>query len=279
MLYWLASYPRSGNTWCRILLTPLLQPEATRGESFSRPSGVPMADHRHFVDECLDCATADLTDSENALLRRQVLQFVAQEAGRPLPVKTHAPFGILKDGQPWVPINASAGVVLIVRNPLDVAVSLAFFLGLDMDAAIDWMADPASGFGPQGGPTFHETVGCWSHHAQSWLHQQALPVHVVRYEDLHTAPQSTLERLCRFMKLSVTADDIARSIDAAQFKRLQTQEAQEGFFLRQRADSAFFRDGRVGQWRTALTHTQRTRLLCQHRVMMQRLDYNDADLS
>jgi hypothetical protein len=102
----------------------------------------------------------------------------------------------------------------------------------------------------------------WSAHVVSWIDQQAIPVHVLRYEDLHADPQAHFAAAARFAgipddpELSTQADRTAHAL-----KSSRAQEQEHGFNERPPGMPAFFRRGRAGGWRDELSEEQVARII------------------
>ncbi len=81
-------------------------------------------------------------------------------------------------------------VVYVVRDPRDIAPSLARHLSMNVDRTIEVMADERyrlSEYPKRIGSQIAQYLSTWSAHVESWT-QSGLPVHVVRYEDMVAAP-------------------------------------------------------------------------------------------
>ncbi len=117
-----------------------------------------------------------------------------------------------------------------------------------------------------------EQRGSWSEHATSWL-QSPLRRLTLRYEDLVANPVAAFTALTDFCGLGQSTQDIARAIAATDFARLAAQEAERGFRERPAGMERFFRAGRAGQWRDALSPLQLARIEQDHGVVMRRLGY------
>jgi hypothetical protein len=272
VIHWLASYPRSGNTWCRAFLTNLLRGAADINSLVAEPT----ATNRDAIDSYGDFASSEMTADEIDLQRRGFYQRMAREARAPLPMKLHCAYRLAADGLPLFPAEATAGVVLIVRNPFDVAVSLAHFLGFSMDESIAWMASDDAEFCPQrvnSGPALPQRVMSWSSHAESWLKQNSLPVHLVRYEDLLADPEGQFRKLADFMGLGEDGAAVREAVQRSRFEELRKQEAAQGCSLRPASSDRFFRNGKAGGWREVLTGAQVERIARTHEATMERLGY------
>jgi aryl sulfotransferase len=278
MIYWLASYPRSGNTWCRAFLTNLERGPGHGPASINRLMAAPTPVCRDAFDNYLDVSSSEMTTEEVDLLRREFYRGLAREVRSPLVMKLHCAYRLASDGLPVFPADVSAGVVLIVRNPLDVAISLADFLGRTMDETIDSMASETAGLSSQkmaGGTSLPQLLTSWSGHARSWLDQQAIALHLVKYEDLVSSPNSAFGGLAAFLGLGQGADAIAEAVHHSRFEELRCQEETFGSELRPAGCDRFFRSGNVGGWRNVLSEAQWTRLIATQGEMMKRLGYDD----
>jgi aryl sulfotransferase len=271
---WLASYPKSGNTWVRALLTGLLLEEDE--VDINQLGHGPIASFRGYVERYTGLVSSDLTQTEIATLRPAVdLAFDAKHT-RTRYRKVHDTLFSGPEGAPIVSPEATLGAVYIVRDPRDVAVSFAHYAGMDAEWATDRIGSQQTGLRTNLediGPQVPQRLGTWSDHVRSWTEQTLFPVIVVRYEDLHTDPGGQLERIAQFGKLEATPEAIAAAVEAASFERASRQEAQEGFRERGGVEQRFFRRGLAGGWKDELPVELAERIVTDHREVMQRLGY------
>lgn len=270
-LIWLASYPKSGNTWMRVLLSNLV----ARGD---RPEDINNLSIRHGIAS--DRTTFEdlslvesllLTPEEIAAMRPAVHDALAGCAGTDRYVKVHDAYERLADGTPVLG-RAAGGALYLVRDPRDVAVSLAFHQSQSMDEAVEFLSAPTASLRATE-RQFRQHLGDWSSHVLGWIDQTDMPVHVVRYEDLHA---DTVEVFCRaldFLGISFHREDAERAVRHSDFSELKRQESTSGFFERVRGQEAFFRDGKVGGWRSYLSEEQARRIETDHAAVMARLGY------
>ena len=113
----------------------------------------------------------------------------------------------------------------------------------------------------------------WSGHVASWIEQRELPVHVVRYEDLLADTGAAFEAVLRFAGLEPEAQRLARAVEHTRFDRLRAQEERSGFQEKPPTARFFFRAGRAGAWREALSHEQVRTLVDAHAPLMERFGY------
>jgi hypothetical protein len=142
-ILWLASYPKSGNTWMRVFLANLIL-----GESAPLPlqrinevcSSEP---NEIWFKPLVNKPVAELSEKKIAALRTKAQERAASLNQNIIPMKTHSLLG--KDhGYPTISTKASVGVIYIVRDPRDVVISAADHYGLTIDQGIEMMADKAA---------------------------------------------------------------------------------------------------------------------------------------
>ncbi|WP_042810140.1 sulfotransferase domain-containing protein, partial [Xanthomonas citri] len=79
-----------------------------------------------------------------------------------------------------------------------------------------------------------------------------------------------------FLGLSTQPVQIAQAVAACRFEALRDSEERHGFAERQHGQARFFRQGRAGAWRSALSAAQAARVRAQHGPTMAWLGYRDA---
>jgi hypothetical protein len=274
-LIWLASFPKSGNTWFRIFLANL-DAAATDPADINRLDGLfRFAGSRQDFEAATMLDSGLLSHDDIDGLRGQVYARIAEEAQGPRWMKVHDAFTILPGGAPMLGRAARAAIYL-VRDPRDVAVSLAHHNDMPIDAAIERLnrtdialCAATTGLESQ----LRQQLRGWSGHVASWLDQTDVPVHLVRYEDLKVDPITHFARTLAFADRPADTDTVARAVRHADFAELQRQEREHGFAERPPGAPPFFRAGKVGTWRKILTAAQRTRLEDAHAATMDRLGY------
>ncbi len=265
-LVWLASYPKSGNTWLRAFLHNfLLQPEAPH--SINALTDISVVE---CASALFQSAGMALSPAEVQKLRPGVHERLTTLHTGPVFVKTHNANLALHDVPLCTPA-VSAGAIYIVRDPRDVAVSYAAFTGKSLDEIIAFMADPRAANRGTDAQVF-EFLSSWSAHALSWVGAQNRLL--LRYEDLLAQPEAAFGRVMRFLGGHADPARLHRAIAFSEFQVLSTQEQKNGYRARGvAAKAAFFRAGKSGQWRDVLTSTQSQAIITAHGEVMRNFGY------
>ncbi|MEB3239842.1 MAG: sulfotransferase domain-containing protein [Cyanobacteriota bacterium] len=290
--YWyLASYPKSGNTWCRLVISALREPSGVETEGAPPRSGEhrelwPLAtgaivSSRYWLDDQLGIDSSDLCWAELDRLRGRVGHQHPLHGETSRYHKVHDAFTSPDSaGQPVVPVKGCAGAVVLIRHPADVAVSLSAFYAWDLERCVAFLLDERAALCPatdRGGDQVRQFLGPWSDHVSSWVDQRRVPVLALRYEDLLEDPQGRFSQLARFLGLPAEPRRIAAAVERTRFATLREREEREGGFPeRPRTCGRFFRSGRRGEGRERLTEEQWERLRARFGETLQRWGYGDS---
>ena len=271
-IVWLASYPKSGNTWLRAFLHNLLRNPA-RPMSINELDKFCLGDSQApwYVQESGGRSPAGMTKEELAPLRTRVHAAFTRAHPDSVFAKTHNILGEFA-GVPLVSLQYTVAAIYVLRNPLDVALSLADHFGLDIDDAIAFMANPQAGTENSEANAF-EFYGTWSQHVRSWTTAESDSLIWLRYEDMLDKPRQTFARIAGFLGLKPPRDRLDKAIRFSSFKVLRGQEDKAGFRERSQHSAHFFRVGQAGQWRRVLTQAQVDAVVAAHGEQMARFGY------
>lgn len=274
-IIWLASYPKSGNTWLRAFLANY-RAGGSEAVDINRLPELSFADNRvRYFDQVAGRPTAGLSFAETHRLRPAVHRLFAQARDGQVLVKTHCVLSRIDD-IPTITPELTAAALYVVRTPLDVAVSFAHHFGLPMASAVQAISFPQLKSQPTG-DTVAQPFSDWSSHVVSWLDAPGLKLHWLRYEDMHRSPARVFKGVITFLGWPFEAERLRNAIRQSDFRTLAAQEAKAGFIEASRKAERFFRRGRIGSWRSELTADQAAFLIDRHRAVMTRLGYLGAD--
>ncbi|MDH3805193.1 MAG: sulfotransferase domain-containing protein, partial [Gammaproteobacteria bacterium] len=214
---------------------------------------------------------AELDLAQICALRPKVQKNIAASRPGSVFVKTHNFLGAY-DGMPLHEMSVTAGAVYVVRNPLDVVLSLADHFGLTVDDAILFMNNETTG-SPTDEANVASVLSSWSAHVRSWTEGGEDATCVLRYEDLLIKPAKGFRSLVSFLGLNPDPALLRRAIRFSSFPEMRKQEQAQGFIERSPNSRRFFRAGRKDQWRTGLSREQIGLIVDAHREQMQHFKY------
>lgn len=275
-IFWLASYPKSGNTWTRAFLASLLSPER-KNVSVNELHTGSIASARSWVEEGLGIDLSELSHDEVDALRPRAYTWLAHNSDTDYH-KVHDAWTRLPDGAPLFPTQATRGAVYLARNPLDVVFSWANHSSISVEHSIRNLCDPGHALCASKrkiANQLRQLQGTWSDHVLSWLDAD-IPRLVLRYEDLKRAPLAAFTAITAFFEIEATSREIAAAVRKARFENLRRNEEEEGFREKAPRVKHFFRKGMVGEWREALTPEQVEQVVTANRPGMERMGYLDG---
>ena len=268
---WLASYPKSGNTWFRFVWKAV---ESAQDEKFTPHESAQPCQMEYLTTWGIDARR--LSCDELDLLRSRLELVTNDRSGRPTLRKTHEKFRSAPDGAELFPAATSRAALVIIRDPRDVACSAARHFNMSLDASVDLLCrrDPQS----PGAPSVlmsRQPQGSWSEHLDSWRRLPTYPVAVYRYEDFLADPHATFGAALKFAGLEVSEDELVHAIESTHFEKLQSRERESGFSERPTGTEVpFFRKGQAGGWRDELSTSQVAKLERNCGALMEEFGYS-----
>lgn len=257
---WIASYPKSGNTWVRAFLTSLIcdVPEEQQAPLINRLLGR-WCTSRELMRDVLGSDSNNFTAAELNRLRPVIYRALSQSSHDRIWLKTHevlAPYypDCRKGPIPALNPSVTQSIIYLVRHPFDVAISYANHLNCDIETSVRHLLNTGHsqqytlhGFREQ----FPEHIGSWSENVHSWVvsieRLTKIPAIWLRYEDMLREPEKTFTRLVQTLDLDVTDRQVRRAIQQTQISELKKMENDHGFRERTRSTGMFFRKGASGE--------------------------------
>ncbi len=271
-ILWLASYPKSGNTWMRAFLANLILDPAEPLPLKRIGEVCPSEPAELWFQPLSVRPVSELTREEIAALRTRAQERAVTLNENVMPMKTHSYLG--EDcGHPIISMKATFGAVYIIRDPRDVALSASDHFGETLDETIKMMANPAGIGAPMPGTIVHELLSSWSNHVESWTKWNHPGIFVVRYEDLLANPLDQFGRVARHFGISSDPVRIEKAAEFSSFNQLQRLESDHGFIERSVHSERFFRAGRAGAWHEQLSPERVAKIEQDHAAQMKRYNY------
>ena len=273
MIIWVASYPKSGNTWIRSLLSSYFYSKDGKF-NFDLLLNIPKFTQEMYFSplinpEKLKQDTLKITEYwEAAQLRinidNQIKFFKTHNAC----VAYRGSFS-KKEGHKlvgedrWFTTEKNTlGYIYIVRDPRTVACSLASHLSISTDKAVDELLNENS-IGYNGPYKLAELPGSWKINYLSWKKKKKFEGIVIKYENLIDNTEKEFTKILNFLQKTYRTNgyDIPHvdqnknkmqvSINSCKFSRLKEMEEKYGF--KETVNNKFFRLGKKDNWKNELS--------------------------
>jgi len=274
--YWLASYPKSGNTWVRTLITVLCKQTLETPDINS--IGIPIASSKELIEQVLGIEIDELSIGEIDHLRPLVHKNLAsfseifeRSRGKPI-VKTHDAYH-----EKLFPASYTAGAIVIVRNPLDIAVSYANHSKITLTRSAKLICSGKHFLCDQEDHSLNQAkqkLMSWSHHVSGWVNADIRRL-IIRYEDLHQDPLRYFSDIIQFLGWEFSKEYIEQAIKQCEFDKLQRLENDHGFYEKIPGVKNFFNEGKIGSWQCHLPPKQIQNIIDCSRETMYQLGYID----
>jgi len=278
-IIWLASYPKSGNTWFRVFITNLLY-EKEDPANINDLAETSISSSRKIFDEYTGLASSDLTFEEIDRLRPDVYRMQSEESEELLFKKAHDKYYYVDKKQALFPGEISKGAIYFIRNPLDVLVSFAYHSAKPVSKMIPSLSNKNYAFCDSNkklSNQLRQILGSWSDHVKSWTEQKEIPVHVMRYEDMIQDTFKNFKKAVEFIGIKKTDEQIQLALQKSDFSVLSNQEKEDGFKEKMIKSQKFFRKGQIGDWRNHLSEQKAAEIVNNHTDMMLKFGYLDTN--
>lgn len=254
-IVWLASYPKSGNTWLRSFIDAY---HHDREPDINSMFGTVTDQAVRWYQACSPDNVQAMEPRIQALLRPAAMLNLSNSlTWDPKLVKTHnANIGM--SGCRLIPAEVTRRVVYLVRDPRDVALSYAKHFGMELGVAVERMVDDRLMIHckEETDERVPHWTTSWARHVQSYAEAHDLDVTVVRYEDLKADPVRYFSWILKWIEVDADEERVARAVEACRLERLRAQEDERGFREASTKADRFFGSGATGGWREVLSDDQ-----------------------
>lgn len=273
-IIWLASYPKSGNTWLRVFIENLFR-NSLAPANINDLRIVKYTDNSYSLyEKVVGRQIKGASDSDLHKYRKAVQGYLGNQPETVF-AKTHNAL-LSHDGTPLIYLENVAGAVYLLRNPFDMVVSFSDHYRVTIDEAIEAIASPHHRINTTEQGIF-QILGGWSAHHNSWFGVENFNPLFIRYEDMVRSPAKTFGKFMKFLGLPKNPERLKRAIRHSSFNEVAQQEKQHGFGERSRPDQKFFRMGKIGSYRTVLSEIQIAKIIEAHADLLFEKGYIGKD--
>ena len=227
MIIWLASYPKSGNTYVRAFLSAYYFSENGQFD-FSQITNIDQFPHEKFLKKKINSiseASEQWIPTQREINKDKKIKFF----------KTHSFLGNYQ-GNEFTSPETTLGAVYIIRDPRNVFTSLKNHYSFDDDKALKMITDKKrslmSNNGSHASLTF---ISSWAENYMSWLRNNQFRRLFVKYEDLTTHKYETFRDIIVFTNTlmnrieGVDKSKLQKAIETTNFNVLKQKEISETF--------------------------------------------------
>lgn len=236
MIIWIASYPKSGNTWIRSLLASYLFSKDGKF-SFKLLKNIErFSVKNHLVNLSSDFNYQNRI-SENWIRSQEIIN----KDKKIRFFKTHNAMCTINGNKFTDKLNTMA-TIYIVRDPRNLISSLAHHYEFGLEEAFNFITNKRKIIYPINfnsneknvdEPNDFNFLGDWSSHYQSWKNINFCPIKIIKYEDFLADPKKAfvliLNFLSKFFKFKFDKKKIDNALDSTSFNSLSQMEKSEGF--------------------------------------------------
>ena len=229
MIIWLASYPKSGNTWVRSFLSAYYY--SSDGKfTFELLKKIKQFPSKEFFDQKLlsvDEASQNWLIAQKKIKDRKKICFL----------KTHNVNGAFK-GNSFTTTEFTAGAIYIVRDPRNVLSSMMNHYSLNESDALKMINSIYRNLKDENDENNYASysfISSWSNNYNSWKLFKNINSLLIKYEDLENDKYKTFSKIVNFTnniikkERNIDENKFKLAIETTNFEVLQKKEEYEGF--------------------------------------------------
>ena len=260
MIIWLASYPKSGNTWIRTFISTYYYTNKDTF-NFSYLKNIKQFPHENFFEN-------NIKDINSAINSWDQAQKKINFKNKIIFLKTHSALATINKCR-FTSKEHSIASIYIVRDPRNVITSLSNHNQLNFDQALEFMTNSKKylinkkNINNFANFTF---LSSWSEHYKSWKNNKQFKNFFLKYEDLEKNPIETFKEIILFINKILKKDNVIdmdkvkKIIESISFDKLKKEDQESGFpeavTDKNKKKINFFYLGKKNKWDKILTNHQ-----------------------
>ena len=229
MIIWIASYPKSGNTYLRSFLASYYYSNNGKFDfdQLLKIHQFPNIKFSKIKPTSKEEASRHWIFNQNNFFDKNRLNFV----------KTHnclLPF----KGNEFTSRNETLGAIYIVRDPRNIITSITHHYSINYEKALDYMLDDDCSLLEKSFDQDYSNftyLNSWSNHYKSWKNNKSFEILFIRYEDIKKDKEDTFKKIILFIEKitkknsKLEEEKFTNSIKSTNFSNLKNKELNEGF--------------------------------------------------
>lgn len=275
-IIFLASYPKSGNTWLRSIISSLIYNQGSfhfedlkKIMLFSQMANFKNIDNPKFNSQ----GNIDFNWISNNWIRAQ--KNINKQKKNIIFYKTHSVRGIVNNNF-FTDESVCLAFIYVIRDPRDVVVSLSKHMGENISDSLQkvlYDKNRMTSF-----QKVNELISTWKNNIDSWMNFKTVPRLIIKYEDMVNNIDNCILSIINFLNTVAnfnlkTNNNLLKSVkESTNFNKLQSLEEQFQF-SEATINTKFFRKGVVGEWMQVLSKKQAEQIEEELRIPMKELNY------
>ena len=279
MIIWVASYPKSGNTWIRSIISSYFYSEDGLF-NFNLLKNISQYPASKYFNK-------EITKPGEVSFYWKASQEEIVKNKKDIFLKTHNALVAL-NGRYFTSESHTLGAIYIIRDPRNVITSLKNHYDFkDYEDAFNFLTNQKkylwderkkneySGF---------QFLGSWSDHYKSWIHNKMFKILLIKYEDLQKDTYSCACKIIEFIlslkgeKIEINNKKILNCIESTKFDLLKKKENESGFsesVSKNKKKRFFFYLGPNNKWQQKLSSEILSKVEKQFKEDLEYFNYSD----
>lgn len=228
MIVWLASYPKSGNTLLRSLLSAYFYSKDGVFD-FQLLKNIPYFPSHNFFKN----SNVNIKDDSEVIKNYIIVQkkFI-QNKKRIFFLKTHSSL-FSANNHSFTNLQTSLGVIYVVRDPRKVVVSYANHFQMNIDQATDALTKDMGVY--ERNTKMKTFCGKWSFNYLSWKKFNSQKLLLIKYEDMINNKTNTLKKILLFLnslienKFEINENKVNNIVSSTSFEKMKNLEKKQSF--------------------------------------------------
>ena len=281
MIIWIASYPKSGNTWLRSLISSYYFSEDGVFNQNSLPLIQQFPQKKYFKN--FNYNPEIITDTAKFWIPAQKIINMDKKIKF---FKTHNVLGSINNSK-FTDKKNTVACIYVVRDPRNVITSLQNHYEMTKEESLNFMLNENKfiyDYSIKNDYSNFQFISSWEKNYQSWLNQKNFSVMMIKYEDLIKDTLETFKKVIEFIELitksqrSYNEEKAKISIQSTTFEKMKQIERKEGFIesILSKNESQkipFFHLGPKNNWKNIFDEIYQKKLNLTFKQNLKELNY------